>query len=850
MGRILSLVVLSLMLGVLGCGSDGNGNGGSGGSAGSAGAGGDGGAGGTAGSGGDGGSGGVVDLCNNGMTEKDEGDPGDGNYEATIVHTTYGIPHVTANDWGSLGYGAGYAYAKQNYCVLMREIVRANGESLRWFGENGGSLADDLVYRFFASDDYIENEFIPAGSAQLQALAAGYADGLNRYLAETGVENLPEGPEGCRGEDWVREVDQVDLAKVYRKLILRAGIGTLAPLILAAEAPTMSLAQATQQPELRQSIEIPSSAWGLPEETAMGSNAYGIGKEGSQTDYGMLLGNPHFPWSGPERWFIQHLTIPGVYDVMGASLQGVPIVNIGFNSNLAWSHTVSTGRRFTGHELRLLEDDPMKYMYDDEVRDVETFDVTIEVKLEDGTIEEQVEQIYMTHYGPIADLGLVNELLGGWPTATETLFAIGDANLDNTRALNQFQRMGQSQCIAELEDALKLIGLPWVNTIAADRDGTGYYADISTVPNVSAEKLADCSDSLFAQLLTANRFFTLNGSRSECEWGTDPDGPEGLLGFDNLPKLPTSENVPYTANSNDSYWLSNPNSLLEGFSPLIGSERVQQSLRTRQAFVQAEERIAGTDDLDETPGFTLEWVQEMLYGNRNIAEELTRDDVLAICQGVTDWGPYSDNPDDAETACDILEAWDGRFDTDSVGATIWNEFWRRADDLGGDLWAVPFDANDPVNTPNTLNDEDPEVVEFLKGAFGAGVDFMIDGGIPLDRPWGEVQFRPVGEDQQIPIHGGSGRFMFSVISARFVDQVGYADIPAGNSYIQTVTWDESECPDAYAVLTYSQSTDPESPHFADLTQVYSDEQWNDMPYCEADIEAAKISEETISNMEN
>ena len=51
---------------------------------------------------------------------------------------------------------------------------------------------------------------------------------------ETGVEALPEGPDGCRGEDWVRPVDEIDLAKVYRKLILRAGIGTLAPLILAA----------------------------------------------------------------------------------------------------------------------------------------------------------------------------------------------------------------------------------------------------------------------------------------------------------------------------------------------------------------------------------------------------------------------------------------------------------------------------------------------------------------------------------------------------------------------------------------------------------------------------------------
>ena len=265
--------------------------------------------------------------------------------------------------------------------------------------------------------------------------------------------------------------------------------------------------------------------------------------------------------------------------------------------------------------------------------------------------------------------------------------------------------------------------------------------------------------------------------------------------------------------------------------------------------MQAEQRIAGTDDLDETPGFTVQHVQQMLYGNRNIAEELTRADVVAICNGVADWSPYSDNAAEAASACAILEAWDGRFDNDSVGSTIWNEFWRRVDNLGDDLWAVPFDASDPVNTPNTLNDEDPAVVEAVKSAFGAGIDFMVNGGIPIDRKWGEVQFRPVG-DANIPIHGGSGRFMFSVISANFVDQVGYADIPTGNSYIQTVTWDDTECPDAYAVLTYSQSTDPASDHYADLTQVYSDEGWNDMPYCPEDIEATKIAEMALSNSEN
>ena len=133
MKRLLASLLLALVLGTAGCSSDGEG--------------------GTAGTGGTGGAGGGVDLCGNATAEESAGDPGDGNYDATIVTTTYGIPHVTADDWGSLGYGAGYAYAQQNYCVLMKEIVRANGESLRWFGESGGSLADDLVYRFFKREE-------------------------------------------------------------------------------------------------------------------------------------------------------------------------------------------------------------------------------------------------------------------------------------------------------------------------------------------------------------------------------------------------------------------------------------------------------------------------------------------------------------------------------------------------------------------------------------------------------------------------------------------------------------------------------------------------------------------------
>jgi acyl-homoserine-lactone acylase len=160
------------------------------------------------------------------------------------------------------------------------------------------------------------------------------------------------------------------------------------------------------------------------------------------------------------------------------------------------------------------------------------------------------------------------------------------------------------------------------------------------------------------------------------------------------------------------------------------------------------------------------------------------------------------------------------------------------------LWAVGFDPADPVNTPRDLNIADNAVVEAVKQSLADGVARLVEAGIPMDRPWGEVQFDEKN-GERLGIHGGPGEMMFSVISSSLVDGEGYSNIVAGNSYIQAVGWDESDCPDAYAILTYSQSTDPASDHYADTTELYSNGGWIDMPFCEADRDAQEIRRETV-----
>ncbi len=55
-------------------------------------------------------------------------------------------------------------------------------------------------------------------------------------------------------------------------------------------------------------------------DSPLDSNAWAFGKDVTGNRSGMLLGNPHFPWSGPNRFYEMHLTIPGQMDVMGRGI--------------------------------------------------------------------------------------------------------------------------------------------------------------------------------------------------------------------------------------------------------------------------------------------------------------------------------------------------------------------------------------------------------------------------------------------------------------------------------------------------------------------------------------------------
>lgn len=708
-------------------------------------------------------------------------------YDVELRWTSYGVPHVKADDWGSLGYGFAYAMAEDAVCVLAKDIVMVNGRMAEFFGAEEGRLESDVFHRSVLTPEKLSS-YSAAQSERSNEFSAGYVDGYNRFLADR-AEELPA---SCAGEAWVAPITLDDVSRLAIGVGIRYGLGRFQREIAGAS------------PE-EEELKVAQTQWDLPE--GIGSNAVAVGRGLSASGRGILLGNPHYPWHGSSRFHLVHTTIPGEVDVMGTSLLSTNRVSIGFNKDIAWTHTVSTALRSTLYRLDLDPENPYNYLYDGESKPLDARTVTVQSLGEDGTAVPVERTVYFSHFGPVIE----NEAL---PWTAEHAYSLRDAVLDNYYSADTYDALNKATSTAEIEAAISQQGVFWVNTVAADREGNAFYADISGTPNVDAELLERCRVEVPG---VPGRIFVLQGGTSDCEWRQDERSRvAGALPPQEMPRVTRDD---YVTNSNDSYWLSNPSAPLEGYSPIIGAERTARSLRTRAGLVFMQELIDRGDKV------TPDDVQEMLFSHRNYGAELLLDDVLKLC-----------GPANLAAVCDALASWDRTMTNESRGGHFWREFWGRARGID-DLWTVPFDAEKPVETPRGLAIGNAAVAEQLRGALLEAEKVLTEAGLALDAPLGDVQYAE-RNGERIPIPGGEGwAGMFSMIVTQLDPEKGYTPIVHGNSYIQVVSWDEEGNLDPRAILTYSQSPEPESSHYSDQTKIYSEGGWITLPFTDEEIEA-------------
>ncbi len=770
----------------------------------------------------------------------------------TIRWTSYGVPHITASTWNGLGYGQGYAFAKENICTLADQITKVRSERSRWFGAGvkNANVISDLAYKAMEVVPHAQLFWDTQLSGHAQDMLTGYAAGYNARLAEVGKDGLPS---PCKGGDWVQPITTLDLLAYYADLGELASARNFKEYLTLAHPPNQTTQNdwprwlnPAEQNELTLAFGKELDPLRLMQ---VGSNGWGLGRDKTADGHGAVLANPHFPWFGELRLWESHLTIPGEVDVAGASLSGVGGILIGHNQHVAWTETVSASRKFTVYKLPLVPGDPTSYTVDGTVHHMTSHTETIQIKQDDGTLVPKTQTFWNSHHGPILVVGGIGE----W--TSESVFTLRDANALNGKLVDHFLGFATAKSVADIESVCQAVqGNPWTNTMSADDQGNAFYTESHSTPNVSNATMDawKADQDAIVNILRQNGVVLLDGATAANDWLVKPGAREaGLTPWAETPHLTRQD---FVFNANDSHWLTNPASPMEGYGGMYGPEKTARSTRTRMNLTfllgTGKDAAAGEDGK-----FTQDELVAMFMNDHVHTADLALPDLLTACAGVSNV-TVDGATVDVSQACDILGKWDRTASPDGKGALLWREFWY---DKSGPGWAHAFDVTDPVGTPYGLPLDPSGTGNVAVQTLARAVQVLKTANIPLDAAVPDFEYTLKGSER-LAIHGSDDyEGAFQVVG--YVPGENDTILPAlhmtapqkapsdsglavgdgypvnyGSSFVM-ICMLTADGPKSKAILTYGQSSDPLSPQNTDQAKLFSQRKFRDMPFTDAEIAA-------------
>jgi len=673
----------------------------------------------------------------------------------------YGVPHIRGESVAEVSWAYGWAQAQSHGSMLLRLYGQARGRAAEYWGAD-----------FTDSDRWVRVNGVPARAREWLArvepeertMIEQFVAGVNAYSAQhpdlidpAMRQVLPVTPEDV-------------LAHVQR--VLHFTFIASPDLVAQAERALANGAGGSDAGESAQADldgeHYGSNAWAIaPSRTADGST--------------LLLINPHLPWADLFTWYEAQLSGGGI-DAYGASLVGMPSLNIAFNDRLGWSFTVNT---YDGADLYRLELREGGYAWDGEVR---TFDVqhdTIRVRQGDGSVSTHPFDIVRSVHGPvIAQHG-------------DAAIALRVAGLDRPHMLRQQLGMLRARNFDEFTDAVDELQLPMFTVIYADADGRIMHLFNGAVPDRPAGDFARWEG-------------VLPGDSSRWLW-TD------ILAYDALPRV-SDPPTGWVHNANEPPWTATlPMVLDPGAFPAWIAPPPFMPFRPQSSALL----VSGADRM------TLERMIEHKHSTTMELAARVADDAVRIANA-------SDNAD-ARAAADVLAQWDRTADADSRGGVLFVEFWNRyrraaGDNLHTEEWSVAH----PLSTPDGLADQ-PAVITALAQA----ADVVRAEYGRLDVAWGdEYRLRAPGID--LPANGMSDPFGVFRATAYAETDDGKHAARFGDSFVAAVEFGETVR--ARALLTYGNATQPGLWSPEQLT-LYARKQLRNVWLTDEEIEANTIRRE-------
>ena len=773
---------------------------------------------------------------------------GPGDYLATITYTAHGIPHITAADLGSAGFGQGWAAAADRGCELFDQITKVRGERARWHGAgpSGAYVESDLVYRAWNLRGRAEALW-PTLSPEARAMTEGYAAGVSAWLADTGADAVPG---WCAGAGWLGPIDALDLVAYHHDVAMVASGRRLVAAIASAQPPDPAGSVASTGPPV------------LPAASDLEAVAWALGRGATGTSTSMLASATAFPWEGELALWENHLTVPGELNVYGMSLVGVPGVFNGFNESLAWTQVPSGGQRLTYVDLDLVPGNPTAYRVGDTTVNMTAIPVSIDVA--DRTTRTVERTLWSTDWGPVV-------APPGMPWTTERAFTYGDAAVVRPALVDQFLGMATATSGADLNIVHAAIGATgFTQTVAVTASGWAVLADTAATPAVADSVLLDAqiaagSDPV-AAAVAATGAVLLDGSNPAAVWeARDGAVAAGLLPASALPRVQVRN---WLVATGDNVWIPNEDRRLTFSSPLVGPSGAPLSTAARHALRTVGELVATAQEEDRS--VNIGDVRSALFANEGLVSGLVREAVVERCRTVDEVEvPARFTPEGTQVwpaqvvsmgeICDLVDRWRTTWGLDDQAAAVWDVFLASFEPgellNAGRLFANGFDPADPIGTPNGLapapvTGPDPIVTALAEAAVAVRT-----AGFDIDEFWRQVQWTERG-GERIPIHGGTGRDGTTTISRRFSASTSLAPtfevsdvvdvrsglrrggrgVQGGTSAVMVVAFGASGI-EAEALVVHGQSSDPASPFHVDQSYRFSDKAWRPALFDPEDITA-------------
>lgn len=702
---------------------------------------------------------------------------------ARVRRDRWGVAHVEAESLEDGYFTLGYAMGQDRLWQLDYLRRRVRGRLAEVLGRSW--LGSDRLLRTIGLGQAAERAAEQVED-EVGAVLEALAGGINAAM-EAAQENLPVEFEllGYGPEPW-RPADSIALWK-WRWWMLTGRL----ELIALEEACKRYLPEALQavfqEVEAGEETIVPGEEAGnaTGHDTGEGSNNWVVGRRRSISGRPVLATDPHNALDHPNQWYEAQLTVPGI-DAVGAFYLGTPGIYLGHTRRTAWGVTNHTA---SGRDLYAETVDEGGGRY----REGEGW-APFEVEKQEIPVcgeEAETLEIRRTARGPVMNGFLTPVAEGGDPPLSLRWAGSGPET-----GFGAMLGLLRSASVDEVLAALRQWPFPNLNFVFADADGRIGYHAVGTVPWRQSHW----------------RGFRPVGE-AEHSW-------DGVWEFDALPQLVDPERD-WVATANNPPWRG------AGRYVSLGSWADGYRFRRIRERIEAQEKL-GMEAVAAIQG--------------DVQHARARELAGAVAAAMRESGVQ-----EAGELAAILEGWDGRYDVDEVGPSLFEAFWSRwleriARAHFPERWVgAAAGRAGSVGRRLLLGEElgwfaaGADVRGEVQAALEQGMAWLrqIAGPDREDWRWGrlhQVRFpHPLGRGNAaldellspgpFPTSGGTG----TVRAAGFSTAQRFA-VTGGSTYRMVV--DMSRPERAWSTTTGGSSGHPASPHYADQTPLWLADQYH------------------------